>query len=461
MSKKRKVFDFARKWGRKLALAGVLFHGATQLNYTRNDISNAVSPSPIRSEFKEKFGFPIRGWEADIEKQENFVTNVSDAVHREKTECDFDLSCIRVDSRNYLKRNLLDQFGDLFLEPYAGVYVPKGLGNKIGLNGNVGIDTLHHEIKHRKAFKYCDSDFYKKWKALATDENGNSLYNGQIRTGLGRIKLLGKLFRSSTSVRECEEQGFVSDYARSNVDEDIAETCMNAESNPEKFTDWFFGFESYEGKVTSPNQKIIGKVRLAQEKKLIPKEFEEYIALKRLEKSISRGYYNGWGTDGEHNRPEDYVTESKKFLDKHSNSVYECPIRQMRAWCLKSIGLTKACHESAENDRKGVRGTYEKLLKEEMQPVITEYKRALTAEYKEGVAYACSLNGLSEVYEHVLRDSKTAEIIEKADKVYYDRHHKGDVQLSYDGVNNYLESHGISLDTHENRALENICGGNK
>ena len=438
---KGKIKSSLLKWAGRLTLACWLLHGATQLNYWRNDLVNAYYPNQIRREFKQQFGFSLRGWKADIEENNNFVSNVASAVRKEQLEKYFDLSCLRVESDNYFKKNLFSQIESLTSRPYAGFYMPEGVGTKIGLNGFSHTSIVHHEVKHRKADKYCDAEFYKKWEEIAKDGKGNSVYMGRGRTGLSRIILIGELFAKSKFEKDFEKQGFVSDYARTNVHEDIAETCTAAETSPERFVYWFYGFNPQFEK-TPPNQRIIAKVRLAVEKGLIPREFEDFVRLKDFERKAS-SYFYSVSLNPDRTWLDNYLVESSRFLERHPDSAYECQIRSTRAWVLKNDGLTAACSESAENNRRGLKGTYERVLAKQMQPAIQEYGRALASSYKDGIYYLGALGGLEEVFKII--KSSDLEAVQEASTLYYKRHREGDVMLSIRGVNDYLNSHGLSF----------------
>ncbi|VVB78853.1 Uncharacterised protein [uncultured archaeon] len=473
----KKIFGFCKKTGKEIALILALAHGATQINYTANDFVNYDNPSQMRRDFQKQFDFPIKGFEEDIEEQPKDIMGIAEVVQREKQTKNFQLRNMRIESNNYLKRSLAEQFGDIFTIGYSGWY----FGEKIGITKKAGQKTLTHEIKHAKTFDIIRDhpEFLDKWKALAKDENGNSLYRGDVVTACKRVRGLEKLFRDLPRPVNYEKSGFVSNYARSNVYEDIAETCEMAELDPCIETYLFGVSPNPHNNAIPKNEKVVAKIKLAEEYGLIPPGFMEYSELKRLFPKALGAVENGSGTK----TAEEFLEKSRAFLDKHPNSVYECELRVNRGYLLESKTVAQACSKNkqlewAHKYRESVRGSPSTTLEEcnnarnkekeilkqnrnltdHLDIAVFEYEKALKAGFKQGMDYSNALCALQRCYE-ILGDEKKAKTIQDATYEYSRRVNNSDLRLFATGVNDYLESNG-SLDTHESRQIDFI-GGNK
>ena len=477
-TRRRKALDFCKKWGKRLALAGMLFHGATQLNYFRNDIYNAVNPSPVRREFQEEYGFPIRGWKADIEEQPQDLKDIAETVCRERQTRDFKLNNIRVESANYLKRDIIEQAITIVA---TGQYSGWCYLDRLGLKRKAGEGTVSHEIKHQKIYEVIrvHPEFLEKWDALSRDEDGKSLYRGYIATYGEDIRFIGKLFRDNRGL-DYEKLGFVSLYAMSNIGEDIAETCERAEINPHDLESVLFGIKPNPHNDRIPrNEKIVAKIKLAEEYKLIPEGFMEF---HELYTTYQEAYASVENTS-ETKLAEEYLEKTKAFLNKHPNSVYECELRRKRGELLETKTVALACLSNHELDEKhklrrnSIQATLEeldKIQKEEtslfrtrkhdcrtyLGIAISEYERALSAGFKDRFDYLTVLTDLKRCYE-MMGDDKTAELYDDAIIEYGNRYNNSDVKLASRGVNDFLEIRGISLDRHEQRKLESISGGKR
>lgn len=468
-----KIFDRVKKWGKRLALTTVLFHGATQLNCWRNDISNALNPSPLRKEFYDQFGIPVRGWASDIEDNPEQFKYVVETLCREKQTGEFNLKYLRVESQNYLKRDLREQIGDIFTIGYEGWCFK----DRVGISRRAGESTISHEIKHAKTDEVIKKhpEFLQRWEEFARDENGNSLYRGNAVTNLRRLRGLERLFRDSQNCREDRKLGFISSYARSNVYEDIAETCETAELTPEELTTALFGNEFDNSK--QKNEKIVGKLKLAEKYGLIPKGFFEYAELRKEFPKALGATENILGSK----LPEDVVLRAEDFIKKYPNSVYECELRRYIGNLLESRAVVEACLKnenlrSIHNLRRNwIHGTIEEAEKvqerenellrqnknhlvDHLKLSVREYERALQSRFKEKYNYLATLCSLEKCYE-ILGDDNRAKIFHDAIDEYHRRFNNSDLKLPYQGINNYLELRGISLDPYEKRSLTNISGG--
>ncbi|MBI4918953.1 hypothetical protein HY837_03420 [archaeon] len=361
--------------------------------YTADKIYNSSFPSRERKEFVEQFKIPLEGYRSDIEK-ENRIGLLTQVLLREKFTRDFDLEKIVVLSDNILKRDFGGQryyFNSSSTE--AAHTIPRDEKHKDILRleeskPDFFILAVHHEIKHTKTFDVLEEDpnFEAKWKANAT-ENGKTLYLEDISV-LKAIKITQK---------ELEQQGFVSVYSKLNWMEDLAEFCANAELNPDKF---------YSPMYEHNNQRFINKVNLAQEKRLIPQEFSQYLLVRNL---YRQSFVNEKMNPA---RAREFLAESEKLL----GSIYECELRERRGMIMTFFSQTQDSEFTLED-------------------AIKEHKKGLLADYKDVPSYTLNLISLQGCYVF-LRDYKTAEIYGEAKKEY---------PRNSNGVNDFLKERGIKI----------------
>ncbi len=241
----------------KIAVAAYLFIAATQIPYLANKVYQALHPSAIRQEFQEEFAFPIQGWEEDIEDNPRQISLIAGVLYQERAELPFNLDSFKVQSDQYLKWNLLEQASAIV---WGGSDKGSYYLNKITVENKATTSTVRHEIKHAKTKQIAKNhpEFVSRWEALASNEQGQSLYGSLLENILGRLYWLENFTPPTRfSAQENEKKGFVSNYARTDVLEDIAELGTLAEENPLAFEGWL----SPEG----GNALIARKVALAQE----------------------------------------------------------------------------------------------------------------------------------------------------------------------------------------------------
>ncbi len=76
---------------------------------TYKRVSDAVASVEIipekREKFESQFGFPLLGWNEDVEDEQS-LRIVSKTIELEKITRDFKLESMRIESGNYLKKSL-------------------------------------------------------------------------------------------------------------------------------------------------------------------------------------------------------------------------------------------------------------------------------------------------------------------------------------------------------------------
>lgn len=419
MAEKKKRFEKIRKSIKYGLLAGALLHAGTQVAYWANNIYHAINPSVYRAKFEEQFGFPLKGWSDDIEGNLQNVSIIANGIERERMSGGLDVASIRIKDENYFKQPMWDQFGSLFFNPASYC-----AGKWIVLCDYARRDTLHHECKHAKTWDIDKEhpEFLDRWRDLAKTESGESLYlsiGNQICSRVKGLDFLVNRIRETSS--ENRRLGFVSDYARTNVWEDIAEVGEAAETNPHALSELLFGEEK--------ENAIAKKIALAQAYKLIPAECTEFLELENMYSNCS-----GFHGSIDQEKAQSFMKASEEFFRRNPKSVYESELRSNRAYVFLH----------------GMRGW--PSPRNTIADAVKEYKKVLTTEYKDGVSYAAALTHLRELYYGwegyglEIKDEETSKIFSEAEREYWNRFKNGAVDLSKRGVNDFLIKKGINLE---------------
>jgi hypothetical protein len=415
-----------RRWIGRTVKGALLLHLATQAVDLGHNLYTEINPSQRRKEFRQEFGFPIQGYSHDIEDNRGNFLNIVDTVAREKAERNFDLRSIGVQPENYLGLNLVGQVDAIIGTGRAAYY--NSASDTIVLR-NVTKATVHHEIKHAKTYEIIEKnpELLERWKALAVDDTGRSLYMSTPDQICSRIRGLEQLVDKEkySAGEENKRLGFVSDYARTNVYEDIAELCEEAESENVQFRDLVIG----EGR----NEIVVKKAQLAIEYGLLPRGVIEMHGL-RLQ------YSKVWESSGhfvmhaQKERAEKFLSKAEEFLRENPESIFEGEIRARMAplrvaeYC-ETIYRSPSCKYRAE------------LPDEGLKKVIEECKLSLKAKLKDRYYYPNALDEISSAY-YAMKDTDKFRLYCEARKEYERRSALGDVRLTRVGVNDWLRERG-------------------
>jgi len=266
-----------------IGIGVVCFHLATQVVNWTNDLKNAFFPSRERTTLKQEFNVAVSGWKADVEEGSSLGL-LADVAYREQLLGELELK-VSIPSRNYFKKSLFQQIRYLFM-PSNASYDTVTKGITVEQNIIISSRALSHEAKHQRTFYIRERhpELIERWKAFATDENGKTLYYSPLRGFLAKFRGINRLVRGKETLEENNKFGFITKYARTNVYEDIAELCAEADELgcfPNPVAHSLFNPEQ-------KNDRIIGKIKLAKEYKLIPAEFSEI-----LEKTQYSNYLEG------------------------------------------------------------------------------------------------------------------------------------------------------------------------
>ncbi|MBI5390252.1 hypothetical protein HZB02_02085 [Candidatus Woesearchaeota archaeon] len=427
-SKDKTMLQKAKSWGKRIALAGLLFHAGTQLSYWANDIYQAINPSPLRANFQRAYNIPLHGWQKGIEEDPSNVLTIARVVEKERLEKPFQLNTLRINSPSYAKQAIWEQLEDIILSPRAGCYVP-WLKNIILEEYPVDQSVVHHEIKHAKTFDVLQQhpNFLEEWSRFAIDENGESLYLTSIENICSRVRGLSAwIDPKKKESLENMRLGFVSDYARTNVYEDITELCEATEGKDYRFRAWLLGTpDNMYTNAQPPNQRIVGKVQLAEKYRIIPEGFSEYVIVEDLLwKSI--GFHGGVDQEA----AKAFMEASEQFLNRHPTTVYESKILSDRAYVM----------------REGMYGyPLPHFSKEE---AIAATQRVLMAAWKDPEYYGGALLNLANLEKWEERTIpgpavRRSELWENAYQNYMQRFRQGDITILTRGVNDFLIAHGL------------------
>ncbi|MDD5650397.1 MAG: hypothetical protein PHF86_08295 [Candidatus Nanoarchaeia archaeon] len=378
-------------------IAGVLVFGRSQINHSLNDLYNYIHPSEIRTDFKKQFGFPIKGWYEDIEGNGKNISKIIQVIETEKQERNFSLNSIRIKTNNKDNQSLWDKLEEKIVNP-VGYYI----NNQIVLGENAEENVLHHEIKHAKTFDIMEQnpELLTEWKKLSLDQNGNSLYLSNLEQVYTYISGLESLIDERKKVSsENVKLGFIDNYARTNIFEDIAELSELVECKPKELMNLFYG--------DNKNETIIKKIKLAQRYGLIPKDYTNYLELQYL---ISKNKL----------KTKEYFVLTDKFLKENPESIYESQIKLDRADLLLNEIKKKNSKTKIEN-------------------AIDEYEYILNSRYKDLVVYPVALQRLESLYQ-IKGNLEMSNLYRKAYKEYLIRLNNGDTSLPTNGVNDILMS---------------------
>ncbi len=409
-----KIKQFFKKLAWNMFLGATLFHVGTEACYTARQAYLNRNPSRLRQEFYEQFWIPLSGWEEDVEDNSELVSKISEELHRHQILGAVPLKKINVESRNYLKKSFLEQVRFILhgrSRNTAGYYNSES--KTIDVFRNTGSGSISHEIAHSKVDYGLEENpgLLERFERISVDRNGKSLYNERK----------GRKLEDLTE--EEREFGFLTEYSITSPAEDLAESSRY-EQIPEELL--------FEEIFVKKNPKLLEKIRYAKELRIIPYEFEDYVRIKCDYKEFD-----------DEQKAREFLKYTDEFLHRNSGSVYECGIHDLRSRVLKHL-------DQIECFRDGKKADYELARRELI--------KGLKSRFKDREEYTSALFNLRMIYN--LRGEKSkADVVSEASKEYEKRYSNGKPNLSYVGVNDFLEENGISLDVHESRRLDSIVGG--
>ncbi len=305
--------------------------------------------------------------------------------------------------------------------------------------------AIYHEIAHSKVCYELEEDptLLNRFEKISVDRNGRSLYNEEK----------GKTLENLTEKER--EYGFLTPYSVKKPSEELAET-----SNFD-YLDMGLLFEEI---FTKKNPCLLRKLEYAKKLRIIPREFEEYVRVRHdfkecydggmvqdLSKKLTTNVFRSSSPNPKSSEEFGDECKARKFLDYtddflhiNSGSVYECGIHDLRSRVLKHL-------DEIDCSREGKR-------KPDYSSARKEIIQALNSRFKNKDAYTSALFNLRMIY-NLRGEGSKADTVSEALKEYERRYSNGKPNLSYVGVNDFLEDNGISLDVHESRRLDSILGG--
>lgn len=404
------------------ALLGM--HIGTHLSYVSNTKPDATQ---AQQTFAQEYGIPLHGWYNDLEANPDTVSTLNNVFYRELRERPFDVSKVEIVSDNYWKKPILEQVVFLTKKPFEGMYNP--IDDSILLSPGADSGTIHHEIKHARTHE-APEELLQQWSELAVDAKGNTLYEHPFRTSCTRLRGIGSFVNKERKPQEENERlGFISNYARTNVLEDIAELGEMGEvyyigfiphlgySRQIRFIPHLDYSRQYSGE---KNERIAAKVALAQEYGILPAEFSEFVELQSF---VHQPIPGGWSQSSLYYSDKEMVNEffskSEQFLSEHCKSIYEAEVRMIRGGFFRDSGDGKKA--------------------------ITEYKMVLPSSMN-WITFRSALSQLHQIYRRTGDREKTnlyahaalyAEALTKDDMSCNDG-----VLLCTKRINDFLEANG-------------------
>ncbi len=394
-------------------LAGIIgLHLATQTRHGIEEAYNSMYPSPQRVAFEERFDVPIHGSRSNLEGNDKYFFMIADVLARERAIGDIPLDEITIRDSNYLNLGLLDQWRRLIFRPISGKYCD----DRITLLDNVSHQTVHHELAHARMFDILEDhpELLKRWSAIAVDENGETQYMDPRSRFMRRFRVLASFVSEEP---RAEHDGFVSNYARTNILEDIAELCAEAAMSPQFVT----------GQILSdnPDERLARKVALAQEYGLIPPEFMEFAGLERYYQSC----FLGASMLFDQNKSLQYLEFSREFLSLNPDSVYASEVLVNRALFMYNRALSRH-------------------LPCTVADAINEYYAALDTAYASPMMCLVVLDRLHDIFAY--HDPEHADAFRLAYDEYARRMEAGDVTLTGQSTMGILRDYGVDISRERN-----------
>ena len=436
----KKIKNNAKRIAKNTALAALMLVAANQAYYLANDTYNTIRPSAVRKTFQSTFKFPLKGWSEDVDSGKSSITILANVLEKETREGTLELSDIRIESNYFLKKPFLDQLSYIFQTGHAGYYFPllktlvlQNNNSKWGVKQEANV--IHHECKHAKTetIVRAHPELLSKWSALAENHSHESYYLTELEQAASGLRFIGPLVKKKIADPKNEKLGFISDYARTNVFEDIAELCAEAETSTFSSKKW----------LSDENNLIMKKLKLAQKYGLIP---AEYIEFARLTNECNQKVIEGYGVNSK--EAEKWFKKSEAFLKAHPKTIYESEIRLDRAF-LKEHGAGALISWRQFYDSLPDKAAWEKRMHTIKESAIEEYKAALNCDYKTCLTYFSALSAITRIYGPDLNDAKMESIFSNAQKLYWQRYENtNNISLSVN-VNDFLKENGVDLKKKE------------
>ncbi|RME31421.1 hypothetical protein D6789_02860 [Candidatus Woesearchaeota archaeon] len=314
-----------RKAALSLPLAFLAFHAGTQAVNTCRNILSDLHPNELQRYFKEEYGVSLYGTRQGLEAFQRgefpLSSRLIEVLEQESRNPNFTLRSITIEPTTYTDKSIVQQFAELFADDYVGYAWPR----HIVLKPLAQQDTMFHEVKHVESFSIMRQhpEFLERWLALARDEDGNSLYkHPPLVNILYNLKFITEE-ETLLSSEELRRKGFISDYARTTVLEDMAELGGEV---AKRQTD----FRLFAEALTTNNwPRLKGKLLLAAEYGLIPEEFPAFINVYKLHKSAWTCSFRSCWLDQEN--LHQFMETAEAFLNKYPDSIYAPNVRNLRA----------------------------------------------------------------------------------------------------------------------------------
>lgn len=445
------------------ALVVAAFHAGTWVGRDAYDFA-AQRQSQLRQEFKQEFGFPLRGHPDDLEKVPGLAADIAANLHYE----DVPVSAVHVVSPHYVRKPVHRQYASLaqlirsmreyvesraesstqvetevqaemsdapsessISEPAPHVFASRDRAsyggyvsrvgslevNRLEIGGEYPQDALLHELKHAATSRVTahNPGFRDEWMAAGADK---SAFYQPLGIQLALYSTIVRAPQTPEVLEKLQRAGFPGSHASLNWYEDVAEMTTWGElalrqlpdiSNPYGglYVDWL---------IDCPSEEVTRQVKLAEREGLLPKEFTEGIGLVKQYRNMK---YEG---------TSQFLKSSQSFIEQYPSSKYSIQVHYARG---------KALWEQAKiAERKGESPwPYQRAA-------MDEWTRGLMSEKKELVTYRLTLKALQD-YAVTIGDGRRAGALEEAVLLHETRHAENDLRLAVRGVNDYLIGKGL------------------
>lgn len=225
-----------------------------------------------------------------LSEQNISMRNILDVLEHERTEELGKKITLHYYPTSFIQQPYFSQLEQIITTRWSGR--ANRLTNTISMK-TTNISTLIHEIAHFKGYEALKNpEFKERWISIS----GNQHYKSSL------------IFAETKyTAEELEKHGFVSNYARTNIREDIAETAESVISS------------TLYDKIPQPSEKIFEKIKLLAEYNIIDKDIIPIIEFEQGKNLENQGYMECAY------RLEDVIREEerlKQFVEQQQDNRY-------------------------------------------------------------------------------------------------------------------------------------------
>lgn len=418
----------------RVVLAATAFFLATNIAYQTYKSVNELFRSEAEKIIEDKYHMNIM-YTGPMDIRNKYLFNIADVLNKESRISSLNVREIDVLSNNILLMPFYQQMHKILLGGCSGQY--NTIFDKIDLFTGY-MDIITHEITHAKEDSLSDKhpEFAAQWLELSNDSSGNSLYNTFWSYLSRRLMIINKFNVDTSDYDEMTKKnldlGFISNYARTNMSEDIAELCEEILHNPIRVYN------------SRSNEVLMKKVKLAENYGIIPKEFTEYMKIV-YEDFDSKQRYKYVMMSSER-KAHDFAIYSinnlEEFITKHPQSIYVPEARVN-----KVVWYEYMNYHAGENTLEQIKEECLKILKSDYKPSEYYYNALCGMMYyhadDKSKYFEAPIIDFQDIQYVGNMTQKERMFLDAAIQYYSGYDEREDIRIIYNGVNDILEKLGL------------------